>query len=125
MIYFTYSSYFNVYSTYVRRVKYVITRFNECCAAAEEEIARTLQGEIDKNQSEISNMQKSMREKSDVVTSLQEKQRRAGDQAGRLRQQGMEKQQSEQEELIAQQQQDRNGLLKAASNITIQRGFWG
>src|SRR5690606_20288372 len=83
-------------------------------AMSEEEDAKVLQHEIDKEQADIAALQKDINSKSQVISGLQAKEQQHMHDAQRLRQQAMDEQKREQEEQAREQQEGGDDLMKKA-----------
>ena len=93
-------------------------------AQSEEENARILQTEIDKEQADIQALQKDINQKSDVITGLQQRMQAHLSSAQNLREKAVGEQKIEQEEQLREQQKaNERGVVGAAKQGVINNLF--
>ena len=93
-------------------------------AQSEEENARILQTEIDKEQADIQALQKDINQKSDVITGLQQRMQAHLSSAQNLREKAVGEQKIEQEEQLREQQKaNEQGVVGAAKQGVINNLF--
>ncbi len=93
-------------------------------AQSEEENARILQTEIDKEQADIQALQKDINQKSDVISGLQQKLQAHLSSAQNLREKAVEEQKIEQEEQLREQQKaNEQGIAGAAKQGVMNNLF--
>lgn len=110
-------------------------------AQSEEESAKAVQHEIEKERADIAALQKDMNSKtdpadinalekdinsrSDIASSLQQKYEQHVKDGQRLRQEYMQERQQEQEEQLRQQQEGKKSIMKEGAKDAISRGLFG
>lgn len=94
-------------------------------AQSEEEKAKVIQAEIDKEQSDIIALQKDINQKNAVISGLQPKLQEHLKNAQNLRQKAVQEQKEEQEEQIRQEEIGRDNLKRQAAKERIKRGIFG
>ena len=92
-------------------------------AQDEEEKARIIQHEIEKDQSDVADLQKDINAKNQIIASQQQKMQQHMKDAQRLREQAEQEMRHEQDELMREQQKGRDSLAQKTAK-GMARGFF-